>query len=74
MFIVEWIIKKLTHKKNEEELLFNPDGTSKVNSESDSEICEHLFMPIDSTNEILACAKCGLVVKRSELKNKNIFE
>ena len=28
--------------------------------------CEHNFMPIDSTGLILACTKCGFVVKRKE--------
>lgn len=36
--------------------------------------CEHIFMPIDSTGEILACSKCGVLKKRSELKGKNIFK
>lgn len=38
------------------------------------ELCEHVFLPIDSTKEILACSKCGFIVKASELKkNKNFF-
>ena len=40
----------------------------------ESENCKHLFMPIDSTGEILACSKCGQVIKRSELKPLNFFE
>ncbi|MEI8128969.1 MAG: hypothetical protein WCG95_05065 [bacterium] len=39
----------------------------------DYESCEHLFMPIDSTAEILSCTKCGTLIRRSELKNKNFF-
>lgn len=74
MYIVEWIIKKLTRKKHEEELFFDTDGTNDGEVVNDYENCEHLFMPIDSTNETLACAKCGVVAKRSELKNKNFFE
>ena len=35
--------------------------------------CEHIFMPIDSTGEILACSKCGELKKRSELKDENFF-
>ena len=26
--------------------------------------CEHKFMPVDSTGEVLACTKCGFVVKK----------
>jgi len=32
--------------------------------------CEHVFMPIDSTKKVLACSKCGLLVKAGELKIK----
>lgn len=68
MYLIELIIKALTKKKQ------NPMR----NVISDSEIqnyenCEHIFMPIDSTNETLSCTKCGILVKRSELKNKNFF-
>ena len=38
------------------------------------EECDHVFLPVDSTGEILACSKCGLVVKREELKDVNIFK
>ncbi len=30
-------------------------------------------MPIDSTNEVLSCTKCGFLAKRKDLKNKNFF-
>lgn len=68
MYLIELIIKTLTKKKQ------NPLN----NIVSDSEVqnyenCEHIFMPIDSTNETLSCTKCGILVKRSELKNKNFF-
>ena len=36
--------------------------------------CEHVFMPIDSSGETLACINCGLVVQRKDLKKKNIFK
>lgn len=35
--------------------------------------CEHIFMPIDSTGEILACSKCGELKRRDELKDVNFF-
>jgi len=68
MYIIELIIKKLTQKK--EKPVYNP-LSDKENE--DYEACKHTFMPLDSTNELLSCTKCGLVVKRSELKNKNFF-
>lgn len=68
MYFIELIIKKLTQKK--EKPSYNP-----MNSEipQEYEACEHVFMPLDSTNETLSCTKCGIIVKRSELKNKNFF-
>lgn len=39
-----------------------------------SEECEHIFLPVDSTGNVLACSKCGLVVNRENLKDINIFK
>lgn len=36
----------------------------------DEETCEHIFLPIDSTKKILACSKCGLLIKAENLKPK----
>lgn len=67
MFIIELIIKKLTQKKPKPE--YNPLSEDETSYES----CEHTFMPVDSTNETLSCTKCGILVKKSELKSKNFF-
>lgn len=69
MYILELIIKKFSQKK--EKPAYNPLATNEA--KESYEVCEHIFMPIDSTNEMLSCTKCGLLVKRSELKNKNFF-
>ena len=69
MYIIEFIIKKLTQRKRREAPDYNPLSEKEV----DYDTCEHTFMPIDSTNETLACTKCGLVVKKNQLKNKNFF-
>jgi len=68
MYIIELLIKIFTHKK--EKPMYDPLSESPM---QDYEVCEHTFMPIDSTNETLSCTKCGILVKRSELKNKNFF-
>lgn len=68
MYFIELIIKKLTHKK--EKPVYNPLSES---GSEEYEICSHIFMPIDSTNEILSCTKCGLILKRDEIKKKNFF-
>lgn len=40
------------------------------------ETCEHIFRPVDSTNTVLACVKCGFLIHcdEDEFKKKNIFE
>lgn len=54
----------------------NPDNTLKegININREGEItpngieddaltCKHNFMPVDSTGQVLACTKCGFVIK-----------
>ena len=40
--------------------------------------CEHVFLPIDSTKTVLACSKCGYVIKNAKMKfselDKNPFK
>lgn len=58
MYFIEKILK-----------LFFKTKTKKVNYSSQNiDICEHLFLPIDSTGEYLACTKCGKLIKKDELK------
>lgn len=72
MYFIEFIVNKFLKKKKQEDT-FNPlDENS--SDEDDYENCEHIFMPIDSTGEILSCSKCGLVVNRKDLKKQNIFK
>ena len=67
MYFIEFIIKKFTQKKEVSSYI-----PTLENENSDYEGCEHIFMPIDSTNEILSCTKCGFLASRKELKNKNL--
>lgn len=68
MYIFELFVKWLN--KNKRGTGANPEGIYSEedvqNNELEDEICEHKFMPIDSTGEILACTKCGFVVKRND--------
>ncbi len=68
MYLIELIVKKLTSKKEKPEYNKNSEDTS-----LEYENCEHIFMPVDSTGDILSCTKCGFLAKRSEAKNKNFF-
>jgi hypothetical protein len=75
MYIFEVFVKWLG--KNKRGYGANPDkiyqgNTKKLslleNEEDEAINCNHNFMPIDSTGEILACTKCGFVVKKSDNK------
>ena len=70
MYIFELIYKKIKEKQHKEApqtIKFKPDDI-------EEELCEHIFLPIDSTKKILACSKCGLVIKTSDIpKKKNFF-
>jgi len=64
MYIIEFILDKFLKNKEEKES-YNPLNPAE---DYEDERCEHIFMPIDSTGEILACRNCGLVVKKKDLK------
>lgn len=83
MFILEAVMKYLK-KDRFNEVLDEHDRVQSENLlnyiplEEDIETqedlnCEHIFMPIDSTGEILACSKCGELIRKDKLKKKNIF-
>ncbi|MBE7706492.1 MAG: hypothetical protein E7Z91_04540 [Cyanobacteria bacterium SIG30] len=47
-----------------------------VSIQKEVEKCSHVFVPIDSTEKILACSKCGLIIHKEKLdkfKNPNFF-
>ena len=74
MYIIELFIKWINKNKRREKA--NPDNTLKegLHYNQDGEIikepveddtitCKHNFMPVDSTGLVLACTKCGFVIK-----------
>ena len=62
MYIFEVFIKWLNKRQTKEIKLEKPNF-----EEIDEALtCEHNFMPVDSTGLILACTKCGFVVKKKE--------
>ena len=74
MYIIEYFIKWLN--KNKRGTGANPENHLKegVNINQEGEViktpiadealtCEHNFMPVDSTGMVLACTKCGFVIK-----------
>lgn len=70
MYIFELLAQ--IFKKKENLNTYNPLDIEE--NMEDDENCEHLFLPLDSSNTMFACKYCGLVVPKEKLKNKNIFE
>lgn len=69
MYIIEKLIKvylKLTKQEKNIVLPSNED----VSEIEDVITCNHNFMPIDSTGEILACSLCGYLIRKDRLKRK----
>lgn len=71
MYLFELITKYIKGKKYTRNVDFDPFVQEDIEYSSG---CEHIFLPIDSTGEILACSKCGFVVNKKDLKDKNIFK
>ncbi len=80
MYILELLVKffqkdKVENliEKYEKERAVDPLN-EKFEQEEDSEVCEHIFMPIDSTKEIFACSKCGLIITKEIYEKRNFFK
>lgn len=71
MYFIELITKWIKGKKYERKEKFDPFLQDDIET---PEYCEHIFLPLDSTEEYFACSECGLVVKKEELKDINIFK
>ena len=57
MYIFE-LIQKI---KNEG--FFKKEKENKKPLEEEYPKCEHVFLPVDSTKKVLACIKCGVLMK-----------
>ena len=62
MYILELINKIMKAQKQKQAEALGTEFTE----ETEVQRCEHLFAPVDSTGETLACTKCGLVVKKAK--------
>lgn len=80
MYIFELLVKFLQKDKVEDliEKYVNERAIDPLNEKfedvDDSQNCEHIFMPIDSTKETFACSKCGLVISKKALAKRNLFK
>ena len=73
MYFIDAILKKILKSIDDKEKL--EDTTPSFEGQiSDDETCEeHVFLPVDSTGEVLACVNCGLVVHKNNLHKQNPF-
>ncbi len=66
MYIIELFIKWLNKNKRGDGA--NPDnlyaGKNTISETDEALKCKHNFMPVDSSGTVLACTKCGFVVKK----------
>lgn len=79
MYFIELLVKYLK-KDRVIEILDEHDKKNALNpleeippEKEEDEFCDHIFMPVDSTGQTLACSKCGLVVNKKDLRYKNFF-
>lgn len=80
MYFIELLVKYFQKDKVENlidrfenEKSINPLNETFEDNSDESEFCEHIFMPIDSTGETFACSRCGLVINKSEYEKRNFF-
>ncbi len=73
MYIIELTAKLYTKIKNRD---FKFLQKEKPKENEEEQTCEHIFVPIDSTKKILACTKCGFMVRvdPTKIKKQNPFK
>ncbi len=72
MYIFELIANAFKSKKYRRfEYSDEQNSTKYITDETEN--CEHVFLPIDSTNTMFACKYCGYMVSKDKLKDRNIF-
>lgn len=74
MYIVELFVKWLNKNKRREKtnpgniyqegVSYNEEGELTRDVVDEAEFCKHNFMPVDSTGNVLACTKCGFLIKK----------
>lgn len=72
MYIFELIANAFKAKKYHK-FEYNEELNEEKYIADETENCEHVFLPVDSTNTMFACKYCGLMVPKEKLKDRNIF-
>lgn len=81
MYFIELLVKYFQKDKVENlidkfesEKAINPLEETFFEENNESENCEHIFMPLDSSGENFACSKCGLIISKREYEKRNFFK
>lgn len=69
MYIIEKLIKTYLKLTKQEKNIVLPSNED-VSEIEDVITCNHNFMPIDSTGEVLACSRCGYLIRKDALKKR----
>ena len=72
MYIFELVAQLFKKKKYLPQNSFDP-LTQEPEEFDESENCNHMFLPLDSSNTLFACKYCGLIMPREKLKDRNLF-
>ena len=76
MYIIE-LIAQVSTKFKSGEFSFSKLFEKKIPKDEiqSEQKCEHIFVPIDSTKKVLACSKCGYIIKvdPKKIKKPNPF-
>ncbi|MBQ7450097.1 hypothetical protein IJS77_01670 [bacterium] len=70
MYFLE-ILTRIFNKNNLMKLIYGKKVVSSMDDETQK--CEHMFVPIDSTGKVFSCINCGLTINKKP-KNINFFE
>lgn len=76
MYIIELLVRLKERLSSKSKKPSSPDeGGTQDGLEPDlvdeTLNCNHIFVPIDSTKEILACSKCGYLIHKKDIPKKD---
>lgn len=71
MYIFE-LIAKLRNKKQDDAVQKRPvqPELADMAGENYEDVCKHILVPIDSTKKVLACSKCGFLIRSENLPRR----
>lgn len=73
MYIIELIFNGIKNLKQKVNNYNKKSKTINIENDISDQDCQHLFMPIDSTNKTFACTKCGKLIHYNNIEKKSNF-